>query len=89
MLSGWACRQVLASEKFAKIVDVLRQKTKSDQLVRAVRLCCEPQARRRLQRRRGDADRRAQFVYLKESFSPSLDEKLSVLYEARAAPPRR
>jgi hypothetical protein len=35
-LSGWRCRQVLASEKFAKIVDVLRQKTKSDQLVRAV-----------------------------------------------------
>lgn len=28
--------------------------------------------------------RPAQFVYLKESFSPSLDEKLSVLYEARA-----
>lgn len=26
--------QVLASEKFSKIVDVLRQKTKSDQLVR-------------------------------------------------------
>jgi len=32
---------VLASEKFAKIVDVLRQKTKSDQLVRAVRPCCD------------------------------------------------
>ncbi len=47
------------------------------------------QARRRSQRRRGDAARRAQFVYLKESFSPSLDEKLSVLYEARAAPPCR
>ena len=29
--------------------------------------------------------RPAQFVYLKESFSPSLDEKLSVLYEARAS----
>lgn len=32
---------MLASEKFAKIVDVLRQKTKSDQLVRAVRPCCD------------------------------------------------
>ncbi|EIE19375.1 autophagy protein [Coccomyxa subellipsoidea C-169] len=46
--------KISANEKFSKIVEVLRTKTKSEQV----------------------------FVYLKESFCPSLDEKISVLYEA-------
>ena len=51
---------MLASEKFAKIVDVLRQKTKSDQLVRAVLgPCCEGQLCHRSRRACCDAERRA------------------------------
>eukprot|EP00884_Botryococcus_braunii_P020916 jgi/Botrbrau1/7508/Bobra.0095s0044.1 len=46
--------KVDSQERLAVVVDLLRKRTKSEQI----------------------------FVYLKESFTPSLDEELSVLYKA-------
>ena len=72
--------QISANEKFAKIVEVLRQKTKSEQVVRCqnssalIKLLLWPYLKQKF-------PCCPQFVYLKESFCPSLDEKISVLYE--------
>lgn len=95
--------QISANEKFSKIVEVLRTKTKSEQVVSPtgfellicgkLSLFCTTSNSCSF----GDLCTcgrcslmsktvYGQFVYLKESFCPSLDEKISVLYEVRSKP---
>jgi hypothetical protein len=79
--------QISSTERFGKVVDFLRKQIQRDSVVRA-----RARAFRRflivagvLTRQRTRSARvRSQFVYLKSAFTPSLDDEVQSLFEARA-----
>ena len=81
-LSSGARPQVDPQDKFARIVQFLRSQLGQERVVRTVgcllALVDKP-ARQRAPDRPFHGCR--QFVYVREAFSPSLDEKIATLYQ--------